>query len=107
MELHIKDRLYLPQVLPAQNSFKDFSLKKSIIEKVRFSNEEKEKFKMKEDAEHQKITWDQKLDNEAPLNVEFTKEEIEYLKKGCEALVEAPYPDDFWVTVEKIYNASF
>jgi hypothetical protein len=31
---------------------------------------------------------------------------LSYLKAACEKLAEAPYPDDFWLTVEKIYNAA-
>lgn len=43
---------------------------------------------------------------EQPLVVEFSKQEIDYLKKSCEALAESAYPDDLWATVEKIYNAA-
>lgn len=106
MELHIKDRLYLPQILPAQNTFMEFNLKKSILEKIVISEREREAFKIMEDKEAGKITWDSEKDANEPLSVEFSKEEVAYLKKGCEALASAPYPDDFWVTVEKVYNAA-
>lgn len=106
MELHIKDRLFLPQILPAQNTFMDFNLKKSIIDKVLITPDDREAFKIEEDKEANRITWDSEKDAKEPLVVEFTKEELAYLKKGCEALSSAPYPDDFWITVEKIYNAA-
>ena len=34
MELHIKDRIYIPQMLPQQNNFMGFNLKREIIKKV-------------------------------------------------------------------------
>ena len=105
MELFIKDRLYFSQLLPAQNTFMEFNLKKSIIEKVGLTDEDKKKFEIKEDKEAGKIVWNIEKDMKNPLVVDFTKEEIEYLRKGCEALTNAPFPDDFWVTVEKVYNA--
>lgn len=106
MELHIKDRLFLPQILPVQNSFMDFNLKKSIINKTVISEEERASFNIKEDKEAGKITWDSEKDRVTPLNVEFTKEELDYLRRGCEALASDSYADDFWITVEKIYNAA-
>lgn len=106
MELHIKDRLFLPQILPAKNTFLEFNLKKSILEKIIISPEDREKYGIKEDKENGKITWDSVKDAGEPINVEFTKEEMAYLKKGCEALASAPYPDEFWITVEKVYNAA-
>lgn len=52
------------------------------------------------------MVWDVEKDREQPLIVDFTKDELSYLKTACEKLAEAPYPDDFWLTVEKIYNAA-
>lgn len=106
MELHIKDRLFLPQILPAKNTFLEFNLKKSILEKIVISQDERERFCIKEDREGGKITWNSEKDANEPLTVEFTREEMAYLKKGCEALASAPYPDEFWMTVEKVYNAA-
>lgn len=33
MDLHIKDRIYIPQMLPQQNNFMGFNLKREIIKK--------------------------------------------------------------------------
>lgn len=106
MELHIKDRLYIPQLLPAQNSFMEYNLKREIIKKVILTEKDKEEYAIVEDSKANKITWDSQKDMEQPLVVDFSKQEIDYLKKSCEALVESVYPDDLWVTVEKIYNAA-
>lgn len=108
MELHIKDRIYFPQLLPQQGNFMEFNLKRSIIKKVALSEEERKDFNIQEDKENQRITWDSEKDNSLPLTVEFTKEEMALLRKGCEQFTEkeAPAPDDFWALVEKIYDAS-
>ena len=36
-----------------------------------------------EDQQAGKVTWDSKKDMEQPLVVEFSKQEIDYLKKSC------------------------
>lgn len=106
MELHIKDRIYIPQLLPQSNSFMGFNLKREITKKVALTAEDQETYKIKEEQEHNRVVWDVEKDRELPLIVDFTKDELNYLKTACEKLAEAPYPDDFWLTVEKIYNAA-
>lgn len=106
MNLHIKDRLYIPQLLPAQNSFMEYNLKREIVKKVALTEKDKEEYLIVEDAQAGKVTWDFAKDMENPLIVDFSKQELDYLKKSCESLVESAYPDDLWVTVEKIYNAA-
>lgn len=106
MNLHIKDRIYIPQLLPAQNSFMEYNLKRTIIKKVAITEKDREEYFITEDSKAGKVTWDAQKDMDSPLVVDFTTQEIEYLKKSCESLVESAYPDDLWVTVEKIYNAS-
>ena len=34
----------------------------------------------------------------------WTQDELKYLRKSCEAVVDTPKTDDFWQTVEKIYD---
>lgn len=105
MELNIKDRIYIPQILPAQNSFMGFNMKREIINKVALTQDDAKIYNIQENKEEGRITWDIQKDKEIPLVVGFSKEEINFLKQSCEKLAEAPYPDDFWFTVEKIYNA--
>lgn len=106
MELHIKDRIYIPQLLPQSNNFMGFNLKREIIKKVALTVDDKETYSIEEDKENNRVVWNVEKDREQPLVVDFTKDEIEYLKAACEKLAEAPYPDDFWMTVEKIYDAA-
>ena len=106
MELHIKDRIYIPQLLPAQNSFMEYNLKREIIKKVALTDSDKTEYSIVEDANAGKITWDSNKDMEQPLVVDFSQQELDYLKKACESMVETAYPDDLWATVEKIYNAA-
>ena len=105
MELHIKDRIFIPQLLPQQTkSFMDFNVKREILKKVVLTEEDKKDYNIEEDSENRKITWDAEKDSNVPLVVEFTKDEVAMLKRSCEHLSESAYPDDFWLTVEKIYE---
>ena len=39
MELNIKDRLYIPVILPKEGTFKEFNHKKEILHKIEISEE--------------------------------------------------------------------
>ena len=102
MELTIKDRLYLPSFLPARGNFKEFNLKKEILRKIAISDDEHQEINLRENAEDKRIEWD--VEKERPLLVEFSKEEMDYLKKACERISDEELPDDMWATVETVYN---
>ena len=102
MELTIKDRLYLPSFLPARGNFKEFNLKKEILRKIAISDDERQEINLRENAEDKRIEWD--VEKERPLLVEFSKEEMNYLKKACERISDEELPDDMWATVETVYN---
>lgn len=104
MRLNVKDRIYIPQLMPQSNNFLDFNLKRGIVNKASLNEDDVEKYEIKEDKENGRITWNPTKDAEMPIEVEFTKEELKFLKDACEKLADAPYPDDFWVMVEKIYD---
>ena len=108
MELHIKDRIYFPQLLPQQGSFMEFNLKRSILKKVGLTESDRVDYNIQEDKENGRITWDNNKDISQPLVVEFTAEEIALIRKGCEQFTEkeTPAPDDFWALVEKIYDTT-
>lgn len=106
MELNIKDRIYIPRMLPVQGKFMEFNLKRSILKKVVLTEDDRKRYSIIECKEEGRVEWDINKDLECPLCADFTKEELDYLKKSCEALVESAYPDDFWITVEKIYDAA-
>ena len=102
MELTIKDRLYLPSFLPARGNFKEFNLKKDILRKIAISDDERQEINLRENAEDKRIEWD--VEKERPSLVEFSKEEMDYLKKACERISDEELPDDMWATVETVYN---
>lgn len=108
MELHIKDRIYFPQLLPQQGNFMEFNLKRSILKKVVINNNDRTEYNIQEDKENGRVTWDSNKDFSQPLMVDFTPEELALIRKGCEQFTEkeTPAPDDFWALVEKIYDAA-
>lgn len=105
MELHIKDRLYIPQLLPQKGNFMEFAMKREILKKVAITEADVERYEIKQDAEANKIEWNIDKDRAQPFTVDFSQAELEFIKKGCEALADIPAPDDLWVVVEKIYNS--
>lgn len=106
MELHIIDRIYIPTILPAENTFMDFNLKRGIINKVAITQEDVEKYHIEENKEERRTKWDIDIDRENPLMVDFSHDELDYLKIACEKLAGTPAPDNLWATVEKIYAAA-
>lgn len=103
MELTIKDRLYIPAILPKEGNFKDFNNKKEIRHKVEISARERQEIGLHENKDTGRIEWE--TEKEVPLVVEFSTDEIAYLKKSCEAISDQSLPDDMWGTVERIYDA--
>lgn len=104
MELMIKDRLYIPALLPKEGTFKEFNLKKEIRRKTAISEGEREALGLRENPESKRIEWN--VDKETPLHVDFTQEEISYLKSVCEKLTDEQLPDDMWSTIEALYDAA-
>jgi len=103
MELTIKDRLYIPAILPKEGNFQQFNLKKEILRKIEISDKEREETGLTENAETKRIEWDTQKD--IPLNIEFSEMELDYLKSACERISDEQLPDDMWTTVVKIYDA--
>lgn len=106
MELHIKERLLIPSIFPERNNFMDFNLKKSIINKISISEQDKKDYGIVEKPEEKRIEWNVQKDMETPLVVDFTKEELDYMRKSCEAIAEQNLPDEVWAVAERIYNES-
>ena len=82
----------------------EFALKRSITSKIGITDEEQAKYDFKEVPEENKIVWNSEKDANEPVEIKLTQDELQYLRKSCEALVDTPKPDDFWHTVELIYN---
>lgn len=105
MKLNILDRIYVPTILPSENTFMEFNLKRSIIQKVTLTPEDVAMYNITEDEANNRTTWDISKDQDCPLDVDFTQQELDYLKRACEMLADKPAPDNLWLTVEKIYSA--
>jgi len=103
MDLFIKDRLLIPGLLPKEGNYHQFHLKKSILRKIEISEAEKNELGIQEEPETKRIVWDSEKDT--ALSVEFTAEELGYLKGACEGVSDQALPDEMWLTVEKIYDA--
>lgn len=103
MEVTIKDRLYIPVILPKEGNFKDFNHKKEILRKIEITQSEREQIDLKENTENGRIEWD--VNKETPLHVEFSTDEISYLQRACEKISDEQLPDDMWATVEKVFDS--
>ena len=104
MDLHIKDRLLIPSIFPERGNFMDFNLKKSIARKIAISEQDRKDYEIVEKKEEKRIEWNVQKDAETPLVVEFSKEELDYMRRSCEAIAEQRMPDEMWAVVERIYN---
>lgn len=102
MELTIKDRLYIPALLPKEGNFRQFNLKKEILRKIEISEKEREEVNLRENTETKRIEWD--VEKDKPLHIDFSTDEKEYLKMVCEKLSDDTLPDDMWSSVERIFD---
>lgn len=102
-KLLIKERLYLMNVLPQQNSLIEYQLKKSIIQKVEITDEDKALVDFKQESESN-VTWDSKKDMDNPKEFEFTDQECQYVRKAIEALSDGEHPDEYWIVVMLLYD---
>lgn len=102
MELTIKDRLYIPALLPKEGNFKQFNLKKEILRKIEISETEREEINLRENTETKRIEWD--VEKDRLLNIDFSADEKAYLKMVCEKISDEQLPDDMWHTVTTLYD---
>lgn len=103
MELTIKDRLYIPAILPKEGNFQQFNIKKEILRKIEISEDERKEVSLTENKDSKRIEWD--TDKDIPMCVNFSTQELDYLKAACERISDEQLPDDMWSTVQKIYDA--
>ncbi len=104
MELNIKDRLYIPVILPKEGTFKEFNTKKEILRKIEISAEEREAVGLHENEGNGRIEWN--IEKDVPLNIELSPDELKYLQQSCEKISDEKLPDDMWMTIEKLYDNS-
>lgn len=107
MELYVRDRILLPNLILSSTvkvSFDEYMLKKSFVNSIRITEDDKKKFKIESD-EKGNSKWDLDCDLKNPLHVDLSKEQATALKKVCEDLSDKEYPDEIWSVFEKLYNA--
>ena len=102
MELSVKDRLYLPSFFAGTGQLQGLQPQKEILRKIAIPDEERKAIGLHENAEDKRIEWD--VEKEKPLAVEFSGDEMEYLRKACERISDEELPDDMWATVSRIYD---
>lgn len=108
MELHIKERLVIPVIFPQKGTLKDFSTKKGILKKILLTDEDIEKYSIKQGPESEgsvSMSWDIDKDLKEPLKVDLSSDELEYINKCCEDMSDSVMSDDVWEVVNRIYNA--
>lgn len=106
MDLHIKERLLIPTILPERGNFMEYNLKKAILKKIAITEQDKADYEIVEKPEEKRIEWNVQKDQETPLTVDFTKDELEFMRKACEFISEQNLPDEVWGVAERIYNES-
>ena len=72
------------------------------MKKIEISDTERDEVNLRENADTKRIEWD--VEKETPLIVDFSADEMEYLKMVCEKISDENLPDDMWQSVEKIYD---
>lgn len=111
MKLFVKERIVLPTIFPEKNTFAKFNLKKSILNKVALKDKDIKKYEIKSEAiegegNSSKLQWNVDKDLKEPIEVDFTKDELEYISQSCEAISDQEINDDVWEVVSRIYDES-
>lgn len=106
MKLFIKDRIYIQKVLPKTNTFLDYNVKSGIVKKVELTENDRDKYGLRLEDDNKALRWDNAKDMANPIDVAFSAQELEYIKKACEASANQLHDDDFWITVDKVYKES-
>ena len=81
-----------------------YSLRKSILNKITITEDEIKRYGIKQDADNH-VIWDIEADMKEPLAVEFSDDEITFIKKIAEQRSEEELPTELWDAVDKIWNA--
>ena len=102
MELSVKDRFTCRPFCRHGATSRTSTSKKEILRKIAIPDEERKAIGLHENAEDKRIEWD--VEKEKPLAVEFSGDEMEYLRKACERISDEELPDDMWATVSRIYD---
>ena len=98
--LGVKDRLYIPQLLPEKGTYIDLLTAKHIERKVEFTSEELTELNIRQ-GNGGIITWD--MNAEKPLQLQLTDQELEFLNSQIDRKSEAgELPYSMFETIEKL-----
>lgn len=75
-----------------------------MVKQVSLSEEDNEKFQIKQDEKTGSISWNPKIDQENPIELELTKDLAKYLNEACEGASEKEFTDDVWEFIERVFN---
>src|SRR5690606_33014430 len=100
--LTIKDRVYIPAILPKEGAMIEMITVRGIIKKVEFTPEEIEGLNIRDSEKG--VTWAK----DKTIEVEFTATEKEILVKSIKQMdEEKKIPLDMLPTAEKLFSSSY
>lgn len=102
MKLYIKERLLLPSLFLGKGTIEQYCAKKSILKKIAVTDKDKEEYGITESDGQ--IRWNAQKDLENPIEVEWSKEEADYLNACCEAQFSQENNDEIWALIDKLYK---
>lgn len=103
-KFHIKERLYLMNVLPKENSLVDYQLKKGLIKKLEITDSDKELYGFSVEDGGGSIKWDPKKDFENPAEFELSDQERDYARNAVESASDGTHNDEYWMVLTGIYE---
>lgn len=99
MKLTIKDRVFIPSLLPTEGNRIEMISVRAIFDKIEFTSSEIEKHKIKQDRAG--VVWDSDFEKE----VEFSESERVMIQEGLHRMDrESKIPVAFISTFEKLYK---
>lgn len=108
MKLYVKDRFYFLSILPQKAvNYKTYNLKKELIKRLAFTDEDKEKYQIEtttKEGQGESLNWNIETDQANPIEIELTEDLAKYLKDACESIAENEYSDDVWDLIERIFE---
>lgn len=105
MKFYVKDRLYMLGLLPQKAvNYKTYQMKKALLSKLQLSDEDKERYEIKQDEKTGSVTWNPQTDIENPLEIELTEDLANYLHGACEDVSEKDFTDDVWELIERVFD---
>ncbi len=107
MKLFVKDRMVLMYIFNITSgnkmTFQDYMLKKEIMSKIVFGDEDIEKYGI-ENEKDGRMNWDIEKDRSNPLDLEIDEKTSSLLKKTVDMVSDGEHNADVWDVVQKVYD---